>query len=193
MAFINWGEETPEQKEIRRRMEEDMMFEQMAYSAATAAAAAAAGSGKITYPPALESIGHVDWVDVAPAGSGSDGDDSADFDEWITDSFEPFTGVRRLRITCDFAYAHVHEDFRYSDLSISLFNDDTQTWKKVWRHRLANPNYHNTDSDDYSMEHVDVTFGEMSNVSKIKVSSSPAIDNTYHSWDDETLRFNFYK
>ena len=28
---------------------------------------------------------------------------------------------------------------------------------------------------------------------KIKVSSSPAIDNTYHSWDDETLRFNFYK
>ena len=46
MSFINWGHETPEQKEIRRRMEERMMFEQMSYSAAMAAAAAAGvGSG----------------------------------------------------------------------------------------------------------------------------------------------------
>ncbi|CAB4175366.1 hypothetical protein UFOVP1247_121 [uncultured Caudovirales phage] len=46
MSFINWGHETPEQKEIRRKMEERMMFEQMSYSAAVAAAAAA-GSGKL--------------------------------------------------------------------------------------------------------------------------------------------------
>jgi hypothetical protein len=46
MSFINWGHETPEQKEIRRRMEERMMFEQMSYSAAMAAAASA-GSGKL--------------------------------------------------------------------------------------------------------------------------------------------------
>lgn len=48
MSFINWGHETPEQKEIRRRMEEQMMFEQAAFNAANAAAAAAsAGSGKL--------------------------------------------------------------------------------------------------------------------------------------------------
>ena len=46
MSFINWGHETPEQKEIRRRMEERMLFEQMAYNAGMAAAAAA-GSGGI--------------------------------------------------------------------------------------------------------------------------------------------------
>jgi hypothetical protein len=46
MSFINWGSESPEQKEIRRRMEEQMMFEQMSYSAAVAAAAAA-GSGSL--------------------------------------------------------------------------------------------------------------------------------------------------
>ncbi|CAB4175390.1 hypothetical protein UFOVP972_166 [uncultured Caudovirales phage] len=50
MSFINWGHETPEQKEIRRRMEERMMFEQMSYSAAMAAAAAAgAGGAKKNY------------------------------------------------------------------------------------------------------------------------------------------------
>ena len=49
MSFINWGSESPEQKEIRRRMEEQMMFEQMSYSAAVAAAAAAgAGSSPRT-------------------------------------------------------------------------------------------------------------------------------------------------
>lgn len=46
MPFINWGHESPEQKEIRRRMEERMLFEQMAYNAGMAAAAAAGvGSG----------------------------------------------------------------------------------------------------------------------------------------------------
>jgi len=44
MAFINWGEESEEQKAIRRKMEDQMIFEQM-MSAAAAAAAAAAGSG----------------------------------------------------------------------------------------------------------------------------------------------------
>jgi len=45
MSFINWGHETPEQKEIRRKMEERMLFEQMSYSAAMAAAAAAGSGG----------------------------------------------------------------------------------------------------------------------------------------------------
>jgi hypothetical protein len=44
MSFINWGEESQEQKAIRRRFEEEQaLFEQM-MSAATAAAAAAAGA-----------------------------------------------------------------------------------------------------------------------------------------------------
>jgi hypothetical protein len=47
MSFINWGEESPEQLAARKRIEEAMMFEQVAYSAAMAAAAAAAGSGGI--------------------------------------------------------------------------------------------------------------------------------------------------
>jgi hypothetical protein len=51
MSFINWGHETPEQKEIRRRMEENMMFEQMSYTAAMAAVSAA-GSGGNKIDPA---------------------------------------------------------------------------------------------------------------------------------------------
>jgi hypothetical protein len=46
MAFINWGSESEEQLKIRKRLEEEMMFEQVSYSAAvSAAAAAAAGAG----------------------------------------------------------------------------------------------------------------------------------------------------
>ena len=53
MSFINWGEESPEQKQIRRRFEEEqMMFEQAimmanAANASAAAAAAAAGGSKL--------------------------------------------------------------------------------------------------------------------------------------------------
>ena len=49
MSFINWGHESPEQKDIRRRMEDEMMFEQAAFQAATAAAAAGAGGRKKNY------------------------------------------------------------------------------------------------------------------------------------------------
>ena len=40
MPFINWGSESPEQLKIRREMEDQMLFEQAAFSAAAAAAAA---------------------------------------------------------------------------------------------------------------------------------------------------------
>ncbi len=45
MSFINWGHETPEQKEIRRRIEENIMFEQASYKAAMIAASST-GSGR---------------------------------------------------------------------------------------------------------------------------------------------------
>ena len=45
MSFINWGEESQEQKAIRRRFEEEQtLFEQMNAAAVSAAAAAAGGS-----------------------------------------------------------------------------------------------------------------------------------------------------
>ena len=49
MSYINWGNESKEQLEIRKRIEQEMIFEQM--SAAAAAAAAAAGSGGIPMDP----------------------------------------------------------------------------------------------------------------------------------------------
>jgi hypothetical protein len=52
MAFINWGEESPEQLHARKKMEETMMFERMSFSAAMAAAAAAAGGSKKVDPTA---------------------------------------------------------------------------------------------------------------------------------------------
>ena len=46
MSFINWGHESPEQKQLRKRFEEEQaIFEQRA-AAVAAAAAASAGSGK---------------------------------------------------------------------------------------------------------------------------------------------------
>ena len=45
MSFINWGEESSEQLAIRKRMEDQMLFEQIAANAAVAAAAAAGSGG----------------------------------------------------------------------------------------------------------------------------------------------------
>jgi hypothetical protein len=47
MSFINWGQEGPEQKEIRKRFEDRELFEQamMAYARSSSAMAGAAGSG----------------------------------------------------------------------------------------------------------------------------------------------------
>lgn len=49
MSFINWGQESPEQKEIRKRFEDRELFEQAmaAYARSSSAIAGAAGSGKI--------------------------------------------------------------------------------------------------------------------------------------------------
>lgn len=50
MSFINWGHETPEQRETRKRFEERELFEQAlaAYARSSSSMAGAAGSGKIT-------------------------------------------------------------------------------------------------------------------------------------------------
>jgi hypothetical protein len=47
MSFINWGSEGPEQLKARRKMEDQIMFEQAAFNAATAAAAAASAGGSL--------------------------------------------------------------------------------------------------------------------------------------------------
>ena len=51
MSFINWGDESPEQKELRRRYEEEqMLFEQAVRFARTTGAMAGVGTGGSTTP-----------------------------------------------------------------------------------------------------------------------------------------------
>lgn len=59
MSFINWGHESPEQKEARRKMEERFLFEQASYNAAMAAAASA-GAGRVS-----------GWIDKAKSSLNS--------------------------------------------------------------------------------------------------------------------------
>jgi hypothetical protein len=69
MSFINWGHETPEQKEIRRRMEDEMMFEQASYNAAVAAVAAAGSGGNTLFlvppPEPGETLYYIRLLDFA--------------------------------------------------------------------------------------------------------------------------------
>lgn len=194
MSFINWGHETPEQLKARKEMEDRMLSEQASFNAATAAAAA--GSSRLK---PREFVGLVDWLTVAPAGSGSNIEqDYSDFDDWTTASFTPLLGVKRLRIEADSANAHVHEDHQFSDLTIDLFNSLTSTWVTVWSHRLENP-YWNPDpflsggSDDYFINGIDTTFPEIASVTKIRFTSDPGSDQTYHDWDQDSTIFRFYK
>lgn len=64
MSFINWGNETPEQRARRYRLEDDAIFEQRA-AAIMAAAATAAGSGKSLAPvdPSLNNYVENGYID----------------------------------------------------------------------------------------------------------------------------------
>ena len=187
MTFINWGEETPEQLKARKEMEERMMFEQMSYSAAMAAAA---GGGGLPKPKVF--VGLIDWLSVAPLGTGSEGHTYSDFDNWTTAEFGAKYNVSRLRIEADSAYAHVHGDMPWSDLTIELYDNLPHSWVTVWHKRLQNSHYPNDDSDDFHFNGIDVTFPRVSWVTKLKITSTPGSDQTYHSWDQDSTIFRFY-
>jgi hypothetical protein len=61
MSFINWGNETPEQRARRYRLEDDAIFEQRA-AAIMAAAATATGSGRLA-DPSLNSYVETDYIE----------------------------------------------------------------------------------------------------------------------------------
>lgn len=189
MAFINWGSESREQLAARKKMEEEILFEQMAYSAAVAAAAAAGSGGR---PKPSEFVGQVDWLVVAPEGLDPETDNYDDFNNWETDTFTPLLGVKRLVIEAGEANAHTHEEPSI-ELTIQLFNSVTSTWITVWSYQLVNPNYPDDDSDDYFVDGIDVTFPEVASVTKIKLTSDPGASNTYHDWDSDSTLFKFYK
>lgn len=69
MSFINWGEETPEQRESRRRFEEEQALYEQAARFSIAQAAALAGSGK-KLKVAAEDYGIKSaWLQINYAGS----------------------------------------------------------------------------------------------------------------------------
>jgi len=87
----------------------------------------------------------------------------------------------------------VHSDWEYSDLAIELYDNSTSAWVTVWEYRLENPNYPDGSTDAWLMNQVDVTFPRIDSVNGIRVTSDPGSDNTYHSWEDPALVFNFYQ
>jgi hypothetical protein len=193
MSFINWGSEGPEQLAARKRMEDEILFEQVAaYSAAVSAAAAAASAGSGGKPKPSEFVGQVDWLVVAPEGFDPETDDYEDFDTWETDTFTPLLGVKRLVIEAESAYAHTHE-YPSTELTIQLFNSVTSTWITVWSYELVNLNYPDDGSDDYFVDGIDVTFPEVASVTKIRLTSDPAVGQTYHDWGSDSTLFKFYK
>ena len=190
MSFINWGSEGPEQLAARKRIEEEILFEQVAYSAAMAAAAA--GSGRLK---PSEFVGEVDWLVVAPTGSSPTNFDHEydDFDDWETAEFSALIGVKRLKILGNSASAHVHDSNQFSDLTIQLFNSVTSTWITVRSYQLQNLNYPDDSGDDYFVNSIDVTFPEVASVTRIKLTSDPGSDQTYHDWGSDSTLFKFYK
>jgi hypothetical protein len=94
MAFINWGSESQEQKEIRRRMEEQAMFEQAVYRASLAAMAAVGGGGQPTPLPASGDLtlvfSNFDTVDLILAGGF---DSLPDWNAALVDGGTPYTSI----------------------------------------------------------------------------------------------------
>jgi hypothetical protein len=196
MTLINWGSESPDQLAIRRRLEEQALYEQAVRMAqARNRAGNAVGCG--SKPNIL--VGSVDWLDVAPGGgSGTDPEDFdyGDFDNWTTAEFfisPSLTDIRRLVLSSGAANAHVHEDLPYSNLTIDLYDASASSWVTVWSYTLPNPNYPEDGSGDYLLNGIDVVFPAIGEVTRIRLTSDPGSDQTYHDWDQDSSNFNFYR
>jgi hypothetical protein len=115
----------------------------------------------------------------------------SDFDTYDI-GFPPILNVTRLTIgKCSSAYAHVHDNYESSDLTIDLYDNSISDWVTVWSYTLYNQNYDANDSADlYFAGNIDVTFANITSVGGIRVTSDPGSDQTYHDW--EGLVFNFF-
>jgi hypothetical protein len=188
MSFINWGEETSEQKAIRARLEQDALFEQAVRIKMQSQGGV--GGGSISSPLTL--VGSVDWLVVAPEGLGSEGDDYSSFEFWETEEFAPISGVSKLTISSGSANGHVHGDDTSCTYSIELYDQDTDQWIEVWSYEQQNPNYPEDDSEDFFMNGVTAVFPTIGTLTKIRVNSDPYQHQTYHDWDQDSTIFNFY-
>jgi hypothetical protein len=187
MSFINWGSESPEQLAIRRRLEQDAIYEQ---AARMAQAKQQAGGGRAL---PSEFIATLDWLAIAPAGEGTPlGAGYDNFDSWATDLFPTVVGARRVVIRAESANAHIHEELQSSVLTLDLYDAFTSTWITVWSKDFQNTNYPDN-SNDFFVDGIDVTFPEISQVTRIRFTSDPGSNQTYHDWDQDSTLFDFYK
>ena len=94
MSFINWGSESQEQKEIRRRMEEQMLFEQAAYRASLTALKAAGRGGKSAPLPVSGDLtlvfSNFDTVDLILSGGF---DSLPDWNAALVETGTPYTSI----------------------------------------------------------------------------------------------------
>lgn len=166
-----------------------MMFEQAKATQAAQAAVASGAAGGGGFSSSELLVEAISWGIWAPGGSGDN--DYDNFNTWTTESFPAVANVSRLVLfTGAGANAHVHSDYPYSDLTIELYDNSSETWVQVWSYRIENPNYPEDDSPDYFFD-VDVAFPTISQVTSIRLTSNPGSDQTYHDWSGAT--FDLYQ
>lgn len=181
------------QSHIREQKELQMMYEaaQRQQSQSSPPGASAGGAPPICPNPFLLAD-VIDWSTWAPGGSGTAGNNYAEFDTWATEEFPAVTDVGRLLIHASNAYAHVHSDFQVSNLTIDLYDSSRSAWVTVWSYRLENPYYPGDVSNDYLFNGLDIAFPTIAAVTAIRLTSDPGSDQTYHSWDDP-VQFGLYQ
>lgn len=110
MSFINWGSESPEQLKIRREMEDQMLFEQAAFSAAAAAAAA---GGSLNPLRGLYGVGTDGLIYNLGRGESN----------WPF-NYEPFPSITQVTLNTDDGLVYVIIDL---DGSVALARIDRTT------------------------------------------------------------------
>jgi hypothetical protein len=175
MAFINWGSESPEQLAIRRRFEEQALYEQMvmmAQSRAGQAPGAAGGGGNI--PPSCTLV-PIFWPTEID-----------DFNSHTIEFMTPVTNVSRLTSVFGLNPAgHVHAvDFDDVNIYIDLYDADQEVWVNVWGRLIESQNDENVDY--FFRKTIDASFVTIANVSALKVWSSAEMDQTFHDFGGNT-------
>lgn len=133
MSFINWGSETPEQKEMRRRLEERELFEQaFAAYARSASAVSGVGSGKRTswIGSALSALNsrYSEVTDLVPNIYLFWDRDSDGFRTGISDGGDDmYDGANYLNTNLTQIWDDVKEDNVNSELAIPYTHTQSET------------------------------------------------------------------
>lgn len=109
-------------------------------------------------------------------------EEDGDFDGATTRTFGPVFGANTLSFSCDGCYAHSHDEEEEDSVlvKVEVHNPQTGGWTTVYTRTLGGEAEDNFSGKTF-------TFATRQAVDRIRLSSDPGQDWTFHNWNPFTI------